>query len=209
MVIKAPGPKAAGRRLVSQGRKNLTIVQPLSLVITRLATSSRPTVAPGPVRPPPTSHPSVRVPIAMSTSSHVTSYAPKSIPGTTWPTAPSSTRLSSRRVAMRPRQPAPCSRLGSTTTPMAWRSRTTSYDVWRRAARVGSSWAGPPIPRTSSSTRPTRGPREHPDRVVDNVVVIPMVMRAGAFAVSKTLRGFDFSPYSGPLWRLAYWPRET
>jgi hypothetical protein len=28
-------------------------------------------------------------------------------------------------------------------------------------------------------------------------------------ALSNALHGFDFSPYSGPLWRLAYWPREA
>ena len=32
------------------------------------------------------------------------------------------------------------------------------------------------------------------DLVVDNVDVIPICTRAGAFAISKTLQGFDFSP---------------
>lgn len=47
------------------------------------------------------------------------------------------------------------------------------------------------------------------DLVIQNVVVIPIVTRAGTFAISNTLRGFDFSPYSGPLWRLAYWHRDA
>lgn len=47
------------------------------------------------------------------------------------------------------------------------------------------------------------------DLVIQNVVVIPIDTRTGAFAISNTLRGFDFSPYSGPLWRLAYWHRDT
>ncbi len=42
------------------------------------------------------------------------------------------------------------------------------------------------------------------DLVIQNVVVIPIVTGAGTFAISNTLRGFDFSPYSEPLWRLAY-----
>jgi peptide/nickel transport system substrate-binding protein len=42
------------------------------------------------------------------------------------------------------------------------------------------------------------------DLVVNNVVVIPIVTGTGTFAVSKALQGFDFSPYSGPLWRLVY-----
>jgi hypothetical protein len=40
-------------------------------------------------------------------------------------------------------------------------------------------------------------------RRVASVVVNPIVMRAGVFAVSNTLPGFDFGLYSGPLWRLA------
>jgi peptide/nickel transport system substrate-binding protein len=47
------------------------------------------------------------------------------------------------------------------------------------------------------------------DLVVDNVAVIPIVTGTGTFAISKTLQGFDFSPYSGPLWRLVYWYREA
>jgi peptide/nickel transport system substrate-binding protein len=47
------------------------------------------------------------------------------------------------------------------------------------------------------------------DLVVHHVAVIPIVTRAGTFAIAKTLQGFDFSPYSGPLWRLAYWYREA
>jgi hypothetical protein len=47
------------------------------------------------------------------------------------------------------------------------------------------------------------------DLVVNHVAVIPMVTRAGTFAIAKTLQGFDFSPYSGPLWRLVYWYREA
>ena len=43
------------------------------------------------------------------------------------------------------------------------------------------------------------------DLVVQNGVVI----RHAVFAISNTLRGFDFSPFSGPLWRLAYWHREA
>jgi hypothetical protein len=28
-------------------------------------------------------------------------------------------------------------------------------------------------------------------------------------AVGNAIRGFDFSPFSGPLWRLVYWSREA
>ena len=47
------------------------------------------------------------------------------------------------------------------------------------------------------------------DLVVNNVAVIPIVTGTGTFAIAKTLQGFDFSPYSGPLWRLVYWYREA
>jgi hypothetical protein len=47
------------------------------------------------------------------------------------------------------------------------------------------------------------------DLVVDNAVVISIVTQAGVLALSNALHGFDFSPYSGPLWQLAYWHREA
>ena len=47
------------------------------------------------------------------------------------------------------------------------------------------------------------------DLVVQNVVVIPIFVRHATFAVANSIRGFDFSPFSGPLWRLAYWTREA
>jgi peptide/nickel transport system substrate-binding protein len=46
------------------------------------------------------------------------------------------------------------------------------------------------------------------DLVVQNVVVIPVVIRHAVFATATSIRGFDFSPFSGPLWRLVYWTRE-
>ena len=78
------------------------------------------------------------------------------------------------------------------------RWRNDAYDRFWRAAEHEMD----PVQRATLFIRMN-------DLVVDNVVVIPIVTRAGAFAVSKTLRGFDFSPYSGPLWRLAYWHREA
>jgi peptide/nickel transport system substrate-binding protein len=47
------------------------------------------------------------------------------------------------------------------------------------------------------------------DLVVQNVVVIPVIIRHAVFATSTAIRGFDFSPFSGPLWRLVYWTREA
>jgi len=47
------------------------------------------------------------------------------------------------------------------------------------------------------------------DLVVQNVAVIPIFVRHATFAVANWVRGFDFSPFSGPLWRLAYWSREA
>ena len=47
------------------------------------------------------------------------------------------------------------------------------------------------------------------DLVVQNVVVIPVIIRHAVFATSNAIRGFDFSPFSGPLWRLVYWTREA
>jgi peptide/nickel transport system substrate-binding protein len=46
------------------------------------------------------------------------------------------------------------------------------------------------------------------DLVVQNGAVVPIVTRQAVFAIASSLRGFDFSPFSGPLWRLAYWYRE-
>jgi len=47
------------------------------------------------------------------------------------------------------------------------------------------------------------------DLVVQDVAVIPVFVRHAVFAVANGIHGFDFSPFSGPLWRLAYWSRET
>jgi peptide/nickel transport system substrate-binding protein len=47
------------------------------------------------------------------------------------------------------------------------------------------------------------------DLVVQNVVVIPVFVRHATFAVANYIRGFDFSPFSGPLWRLVYWTRDA
>jgi peptide/nickel transport system substrate-binding protein len=47
------------------------------------------------------------------------------------------------------------------------------------------------------------------DLVVQDVAVIPVFVRHAVFAVANAIRGFDFSPFSGPLWRLAYWSREA
>ena len=47
------------------------------------------------------------------------------------------------------------------------------------------------------------------DLVIQNVVVIPVFIRHAVFAVANSVRGFDFSPFSGPLWRLVYWTREA
>ena len=78
------------------------------------------------------------------------------------------------------------------------RWRNEEYDqLWRAAEREMD-----PVKRAAMFIRMN-------DLVVNNVVVIPIVTRAGAFAIAKTLRGFDFSPYSGPLWRLAYWHRQA
>ena len=47
------------------------------------------------------------------------------------------------------------------------------------------------------------------DLVVQNVVVIPVVIRHAVFATGSSIRGFDFSPFSGPLWRIVYWTKEA
>ena len=78
------------------------------------------------------------------------------------------------------------------------RWRNDEYDrLWRAAEREID-----PLKRAGMFIRMN-------DLVIQNGVVIPIVTRAGAFAISNTLKGFDFSPYSGPLWRLAYWHRES
>jgi peptide/nickel transport system substrate-binding protein len=46
------------------------------------------------------------------------------------------------------------------------------------------------------------------DLVIEDVVVIPAVLRHGISAVSHTLRGLALSPWDSALWNLAYWYRE-
>ena len=65
----------------------------------------------------------------------------------------------------------------------------------------------PPRPRGSGQARGHVHPHERP--VVQNVVVIPVVIRHAVFATGSSIRGFDFSPFSGPLWRIVYWTKEV
>jgi peptide/nickel transport system substrate-binding protein len=84
------------------------------------------------------------------------------------------------------------------TGPNIVRWRNDEYDqLWRTAEHEMD-----PVQRAALFIRMN-------DLVVNNVAVIPIVTRAGTFAIAKTLQGFDFSPYSGPLWRLVYWYREA
>jgi len=84
------------------------------------------------------------------------------------------------------------------TGPNIVRWRNDEYDrLWRTAEHEMD-----PVKRAAMFMRMN-------DLVVDNVAVIPIVTGTGTFAIAKTLQGFDFSPYSGPLWRLAYWYREA
>jgi peptide/nickel transport system substrate-binding protein len=46
------------------------------------------------------------------------------------------------------------------------------------------------------------------DLVIEDVVVIPVVLRHGITAVSHTLRGTALSPWDSALWNLASWYRE-
>jgi hypothetical protein len=65
-----------------------------------------------------------------------------------------------------------------------------------------------PKPSTAVPTRAAQFIRMN-DLVIQNVVVIPVIIRHAVFAVGNAIRGFDFSPFSGPLWRLVYWSREA
>ena len=49
------------------------------------------------------------------------------------------------------------------------------------------------------------------DLVIQNVVVVvvQVIIRHAVFAVANSIRGFDFTPFSGPLRRLVYWTREA
>jgi peptide/nickel transport system substrate-binding protein len=78
------------------------------------------------------------------------------------------------------------------------RWRNDEYDRLWRAAETEMD----PIKRAAHFIRMN-------DLVVQNVVVIPVLVRHATFAVASSVRGFDFSPFSGPLWRLAYWSRES
>ena len=78
------------------------------------------------------------------------------------------------------------------------RWRNEEYDRLWRAAETELD----PVKRAAQFIRMN-------DLVVDNVVVIPVFVRHATFAVTNWIRGFDFSPFSGPLWRLVYWTREA
>jgi len=77
------------------------------------------------------------------------------------------------------------------------RWRNDEYDRLWRAAETELD----PVKRAAQFIRMN-------DLVVQNVVVVPVIIRHATFAVASWLRGFDFSPFSGPLWRLVYWSRE-
>ena len=36
-----------------------------------------------------------------------------------------------------------------------------------------------------------------------------VIRRHAVFATGSSIRGFDFSPFSGPLWRIVYWTKEA
>ena len=78
------------------------------------------------------------------------------------------------------------------------RWRNDEYDRLWRAAETELD----PVKRAAQFIRMN-------DLAVQNVVVIPVIVRHATFAVASWLRGFDFSPFSGPLWRLVYWSREA
>jgi peptide/nickel transport system substrate-binding protein len=46
------------------------------------------------------------------------------------------------------------------------------------------------------------------DLVIQNAVVIPILRRHGAEAVSRRLRGYDFHPWAPQIWNLAAWYQE-
>jgi peptide/nickel transport system substrate-binding protein len=78
------------------------------------------------------------------------------------------------------------------------RWRNDEYDrLWRSAETEMD-----PVKRAAQFIRMN-------DLVIQNVVVIPVIIRHAVFAVGNGIRGFDFSPFSGPLWRLVYWSREA
>jgi peptide/nickel transport system substrate-binding protein len=78
------------------------------------------------------------------------------------------------------------------------RWRNDEYDRLWRAAETEMD----PVKRAAQFIRMN-------DLVVQDVAVIPVFVRHAVFAVANGIHGFDFSPFSGPLWRLAYWSRET
>jgi peptide/nickel transport system substrate-binding protein len=47
------------------------------------------------------------------------------------------------------------------------------------------------------------------DLVVQNVVVIPVLWRNDATAVSARLRGVEISPWESNLWNIAQWRMES
>ena len=79
---------------------------------------------------------------------------------------------------------------------MPWAN--TEYDrLWRQAATELD-----PVKHTALFIHMN-------DLVIEDVVVIPVVLRHGVSAVSHGLRGMQLGPWSRDLANLAYWYRET
>ena len=78
-----------------------------------------------------------------------------------------------------------------------WRWRNEEYDRLYRAAETEMD----PVKRAALFIRMN-------DLVVQNGVVIPIVLRAKAAAISNRLRGIEHNPYDLDFWNLPFWFRE-
>ena len=79
-----------------------------------------------------------------------------------------------------------------------WRWRNEEYDRLYKAAETEMD----PVKRAALFIRMN-------DLVVQSGIVVPIVLRAKAAAMSTRLRGIEHNVYKVDYWNLAYWSREA
>ena len=79
-----------------------------------------------------------------------------------------------------------------------WRWRNEEYDRLYKAAETEMD----PVKRAALFIRMN-------DLVVQSAIVVPIVLRAKAAAMSTRLRGIEHNVYEVDFWNLAFWSREA
>jgi len=110
--------------------------------------------------------------------------------------------------------------IGASFDPQDYMNRFVSWNIAQKANNWGGRnwvrWANVEYDRLWQQARTELDPVKRAalfirmnDLVIEDVVVIPVVLRHGVLAVSHSIRGLELSPWPWNLWNLAYWYRET